>query len=89
MYIGYDEGSKSIKYYNTEMRSILTSQNYLFLHAPPSLPPEDIGIVPPQVPFKREIGRGEHLKDNKLMAGIEQLPSSTGENKWDATAKSK
>ena len=45
-YIGYDEGSKSVKYYNTAMRNILTSRNFRFLSPVESSPPEDIAIEP-------------------------------------------
>ena len=45
-YVGYDEGSKSVKYYNTEMRSILTSRNYKFLIPSNSSPPTVLLIDP-------------------------------------------
>jgi len=45
-YVGYDEGSKSIKYYNAAMRNILTSRNYRFLSREQPSPPEEIGIEP-------------------------------------------
>src|SRR6266446_1594703 len=31
IFVGYDDGSKSVKYYNAETRKILTSRNYRFL----------------------------------------------------------
>jgi len=45
-YVGYDEGSKSIKYYNAATRNILTSRNYCFLSWAQPSPPEEIGIEP-------------------------------------------
>ena len=45
-YVGYDEGSKSVKYYNAETRGILTSWNFKFLTPSNSSPPEVILINP-------------------------------------------
>jgi len=45
-YIGYDEGSKSVKYYNAAMRNILTSRNFHFLSPVESSPLEEIAIEP-------------------------------------------
>jgi len=45
-YVGYGDGSKSIKYYNAETRKILTSRNYRFLTLPDKdTPPEEIEIA--------------------------------------------
>jgi hypothetical protein len=47
VYIGYDDGSKSVKYYNAEMQKILTSRNYRFLTLPiEETPPEQIEVTP-------------------------------------------
>ena len=32
--MGFDDGSKSVKYYNPKTRKILTSRNYCFLMLP-------------------------------------------------------
>ena len=45
-YVGYDEGSKSVKYYNAETKMILTSQNYKFLIPSNSSPPKILLIDP-------------------------------------------
>jgi len=45
-YVGYDKGSKSIKYYNAATRNVLTSRNYCFLSRAEPSPPEKIGINP-------------------------------------------
>jgi hypothetical protein len=46
-FVGYDDGSKSVKYYNAETRKILTSQNFRFLSLTNDLtPPEPITITP-------------------------------------------
>jgi hypothetical protein len=46
-FMGYDDGSKSIKYYNAETRKILTSRNFRFLSlTSDNTPPEPIAIIP-------------------------------------------
>ena len=45
-YVGYDEGSKSVKYYNAATKNILTSHNYRFLSPVESSPLEEITIQP-------------------------------------------
>ena len=46
-YVGYDEGSKAIKYYNAATRNILTSRNFKFLDRDTLPPPDEIEIDPP------------------------------------------
>jgi hypothetical protein len=46
-YIGYNDGSKAIKYYNAATRNILTSHNYKFLQIDQLPTPEEIVINPP------------------------------------------
>jgi hypothetical protein len=48
-YIGYNNGSKAIKYYNATTRNILTSQNYKFLDIDMLPTPEEIGIDPLEI----------------------------------------
>ena len=45
-YVGFDKGSKSVKYYNAAIRNILTSRNFWFLTPVESTPPEEITIKP-------------------------------------------
>jgi hypothetical protein len=45
-YVGYEDGSKSIKYYNAETRKILTSRNFCFLSNTIQSPPEEIEVAP-------------------------------------------
>ena len=45
-YVGYDEGSKAVKYYNAATKNILTSRNYRFLVPSDASPPEEIAINP-------------------------------------------
>lgn len=45
-YVGFDDGSKSVKYYDSDTRKIHTSQNYCFLSITNESPPEEIVIAP-------------------------------------------
>jgi len=49
--VRYEDGSKSVKFYNTETRSVLTLRNYRFLEpSEPSKPiPEQLLIAPDDV----------------------------------------
>ena len=52
--MGYDDGSKSIKYYNAETRKVLTSRNFHFLSlTQDKSPPEPIEVLP-DVPHEGE-----------------------------------
>ena len=54
IFVGYDDGSKSIKYYNAETRKVLISQNICFLSlTDDESPPEPIGIIP-DIPHEGE-----------------------------------
>ena len=53
-YVGYEDGSKSVKYYSAETRKILTSRNYRFLTSAQSTPPEEI-VVAPDLPHEGEV----------------------------------
>jgi hypothetical protein len=45
-YVGYNEGSKAVKFYNAATRNILTSRNYHFLVPSDASPPEEIIVDP-------------------------------------------
>ena len=45
-YVGYEDGSKSVKYYNAATRKILYSRNYRFLNITNKTPPEEIEVAP-------------------------------------------
>jgi hypothetical protein len=54
-YIGFEDGSQAVKYYNAETCKILTSRNFQFLNLPtPS--PEGIEVAPPNVLLEGELG---------------------------------
>ena len=70
-YVGYDEGLKSVKYYNAETKMILTSRNYKFLIPSNSSPPKILLIDPgpesPQLEGEhKETSRTEQPIDNDL-----------------------
>ena len=46
--VGYDNGLKSVKFYNAPSKTILTSQNYKMLTLTTPAPPEEVGIKPPK-----------------------------------------
>jgi transposase InsO family protein len=58
-FIGFKDGPKAIRYYNTETRKILTSRNYCFLSPQMCSPPEET-VVTPDVLCKGE-SRGSAL----------------------------
>jgi transposase InsO family protein len=55
LFVGFDDGSKSVLYYSAQSRKILTSRNFRFLTLPdhPS-PTESIGILAPDVRLEGE-----------------------------------
>src|SRR6266700_4907956 len=64
VFVGYDDGSKSVKYYNAETHKILTSRNYRFLSLTnDETPPEPIAITPDAH------GEGESEGITKLTSG--------------------
>ena len=69
IFVGYDDGSKSIQYYNAETRKVLTSRNIRFLSLTDSeTPPEPI-VIPDNGPREGEPGsstqpRSENTSDS-------------------------
>ena len=55
-YVGYEDGSKSVKYYSADTRRILTSRNYRFLNVVNVTPPEEI-VVAPDLPHEGETNK--------------------------------
>jgi Reverse transcriptase (RNA-dependent DNA polymerase)/GAG-pre-integrase domain/Integrase core domain len=79
-YVGYDDGSKSIKYYNAETRKVLNSRNYRFLNVNKETPPEEIEVAP-DLPHEGETGddmlpTGSNSQKRKRVEEEEQLPRS-------------
>jgi reverse transcriptase-like protein len=80
-YVGYDDGSKSVLYYNAETRKILTSRNYHFLT--PELrksPPEEIGIAPDAPHEGEEEGRMGSTARESRKRKADQMEETTSQN---------
>ena len=82
LFVGFDDGSKSVKYYNAETRKVLTSRNYRFLtNLPPKeLSPEPIIVHPsPIIPHEGESGSdmlqlgSQHNKRTREEANDEEV----------------
>ena len=82
-YVVYDEGSKSVKYYNTATKNILISRNFRFLSPAETTPPEEIAIEP-DTPLQGEYGpqcEGEREDGTRNTASKNKLNNS---RKWKA-----
>ena len=67
-YVGYDEGLKSVKYYNAETKMILTSWNYKFLIPSNSSPPEILLIdLGPEAHSLRGSAKKRTAQSNQLI----------------------
>jgi hypothetical protein len=66
VYVGFDEGTKAVKYYNAETRKVLTSRNYRHLNTETNCQPMD-NIEIPVAP--RE---GETVTDTPGVTGSDQ-----------------
>jgi hypothetical protein len=71
-FVGYKDGSKSVQYYNSEMRKILTSQNFHFLTLTENNPPPEQIVVAPDLLLEGEMkgsawltGPTKNLKQNE------------------------
>jgi len=85
-YISYDEGSKSIKYYNAAMRNVLTLRNYRFLSWAEPSPLEEIGINP-NAPLQGEQDppcEGEQ-DDSTCSTDLENSPDNPKKQKAQAS----
>ncbi len=84
-YVGFEDGSQAVKYYNPENRKVLTSQNYRFLTLPKEDPPPDIIKVTPNTQHKGE-SRGDTLSmGDALTMGVQpnEKDKSQGDKQRD------
>ena len=70
--VGYDDGSRSVLYYNADTRKVLTSRNFQFLD-PSHATPEHILIMPDDV--VRE-GEPEGSTQNIIKDGSNDQPEA-------------
>ena len=57
LYVGHEDGPQAIKYYNAEVRKVLTSRNYRFLTPAKEAPSPDVIVVAPDAQCEGEQGR--------------------------------
>jgi len=84
-YVGYEDGSKSIKYYSAETRKVLTSHNFHFLlNLEPQEPgPDNDLVLTPNVlcegesgqEDKRNLNKVEEMRDYNRKRKLEDEPS--------------
>jgi hypothetical protein len=86
-YVGFDDGSKSVKYYNAEMRKILTSCNYHVLKVSEPQPPDNIVVALPNVLFEGELGETEQSMDIEDTGYKKQTDDVTIEEMQDTANK--
>ena len=60
IYVGYDDGSNSVKYYNAETRKVLTSQNVKSLELPRKQKSPEPVVTTPDMPHEGE-SRADHM----------------------------
>jgi len=72
-YVGHDDGSKVIKYYNAATRNILTLRNFRFLVPSISSPSEELAIEPGMDDPPRE---GEPERDTRCVNPIGRAPEN-------------
>src|SRR6266581_5738828 len=86
VYVGYDDGSKAVKYYNPATRNILTSRNFHFIDPADTEPPdepEEIAIVPegerpPQIEgeYIRPLEPQAPSREGEMGSGTQNVPVS-------------
>jgi len=67
-YVGYEDGSKSIKYYSAETRKVLTSRNFHFLSnlEPQESTTDDDLVLTPNISCEGENGQEDERNLNKM-----------------------
>jgi len=64
-YVGYDEGSKAIQYYNAATKNVLTSRNFRFLTPTEPSPPEEIIVEPDEQGENAPSNEGEEDRSTR------------------------
>lgn len=80
-FVGYDDGSKSVNYYNAETRKILTSRNFRFLTLTEKVTPPEQIVVAPDLPLEGENEGG--AQPTGLNQNLKQKQSDDSKRKRD------
>src|ERR1700722_20679237 len=74
IYVGYDDRSNSVKYYNAETRKVLTSRNFKSLQLPRDQKSPEPVVITPDIPHEGEAG-SDHMPQSGMSpeAGREPL----------------
>jgi hypothetical protein len=72
-YIGYDDGTHTVKYYNAESQMILTSQNFGIAQSATPEPPEQLMLIPPMCEGESSMGVAPSVQPITLTLIIEAL----------------
>ena len=76
-YIGYEDGSKSIKYYNADMKRVLTSQNFHFIINIDQQTPSKYNILDPSLALQHEGELGDDMPQADRMSGSKRERESS------------
>jgi len=68
-YVGYNDTSKSVIFYNAEKRRILTSRNYVFLTAKTAETAEEIQVEEEETPLRKALAGKEKYRQGKTNPG--------------------
>jgi hypothetical protein len=84
VFVDYDNGSRSIKYYNAETCKVLTSQNLHFLSLTSDKTPPEPMVVTPDVPGEGEFERSMQPTSGNNGDSLKRKQSEEGEPqaKW-------
>src|ERR1700722_18674798 len=71
IYVGYDDGLNSVKYYNAETRKVLTSQNFKSLELPREQKFPEPVVITPNIPHEGE-SRADHMPQSGVTPEAER-----------------
>jgi hypothetical protein len=80
IYVGYDDGSNSVKYYNAETRKVLTSRNFRSIQLPIHPKSPEPVVITPNIQHEGESGAG-HMPQLGVTPGAERSGKPDGSRK--------
>src|SRR5882762_11436961 len=86
IYVEYNDGSNSVKYYNAETRKVLTSQNFRSLQLPIHPKSPEPVVITPDIQHEGESGAG-HMPQLGVMPGAERSGKPDGSRKRKRSAE--